>query len=98
MAQIFSVKWYKKFKYIYIPEIMPFFISACSVGIGFCLKSGIAAEVIGIPTGSIGEKMYIAKLWLNTNELFAWTLVIIIISIMFEKLFVRLIERMKKLS
>lgn len=49
MSKIFSVKWYKKFKYIYIPEIMPFFISSCSVGLGFCWKSGIAAEIIGIP-------------------------------------------------
>ena len=92
MSKIFSVKWYKKFKYVYLPEIMPFFVAACSVGLGFCWKSGIAAEIIGIPAGSIGEKMYEAKLFLNTSELFAWTVTIIIISIVFEKTFMYLIK------
>lgn len=92
MAQIFSVKWYKKFKYIYLPATMPIFVSVCSVGLGFCWKSGIAAEVIGKPTGSIGEKIYRAKLFLNTGELFAWTIVIIIISMIFEKTFMKLIK------
>ena len=96
MADLFSVKWYKKFKYVYIPEIMPFFVSACSVGLGLCWKAGIAAEIIGIPLGSIGEKMYEAKLFLNTSELFAWTVTIIIISISFEKLFIKLIKHTSK--
>ncbi|MEG1255308.1 ABC transporter permease subunit [Clostridium sp.] len=92
MAQVFKVGLTKKIRYIYIPEIMPFFISACSVSLGLCWKSGIAAEVIGLPTGSIGEKLYQAKIFLNTGDLFAWTLVIIIISIVFEKLFLSLLK------
>lgn len=74
---------------------MPFFISACSVSLGLCWKSGIAAEVIGLPKGSIGEKLYQAKIFLNTGELFAWTLVIIIVSIVFEKLFIYLLKKLQ---
>ena len=50
-------------------------------------KSGIAAEVIGVPGGSIGEGLYLAKIYLSTAELFAWTFMIIVVSTLFEKLF-----------
>ena len=52
-----------------------------------CWKAGVAAEVIGVPKGSIGEKLYNAKIYLETPDLFAWTIVIIVISFVFEKCF-----------
>ena len=64
----------------------PSFVTACSVGLGFCFKSGIAAEVIGLPANSIGGELYKAKLYLMTPELFAWTIVIVAASVLFEKL------------
>lgn len=92
MSYIFNVTPLKKLLYIYTPQIMPFFISACSLSLGLCWKSGIAAEVIGLPKNSIGEKLYNAKIFLNIDELFAWTTVIIIISIGFEKIMLNLIN------
>ena len=59
-------------------------------GMGF--KSGIAAEVIGVPGGSIGEGLYMAKIYLSTADLFAWTLMIIAVSSVFEKLFLLLLK------
>lgn len=85
MAQVFRLSKGKRVRYIYLPAVLPFFVSACSVGLGFCFKSGIAAEVIGLPVNSIGEKLYEAKLYLMTQELFAWTAVIVGISFLFEK-------------
>jgi NitT/TauT family transport system permease protein len=96
MAKVFHLKGFKKMVSIYIPAVLPFIISGVSVGIGFCWKSGIAAEVIGIPSGSIGERLYEAKLYLMTKELFAWTIVIIIISILFEKVVMYLLRRLQK--
>lgn len=92
MAEVFQLGQAAKLRYLYLPQILPYFVSACSVGLGFCFKSGIAAEVIGLPTGSIGENLYEAKLYLMTPELFAWTFVIIIISFLFEKLVMKLIR------
>lgn len=85
MAIVFEVSWFKRVRYIYTPEIIPYFVSAISVGLGFCWKAGIAAEVIGLPKNSIGEHLYESKIYLMTKELFAWTIVIIIISVIFEK-------------
>lgn len=86
MAKVFRVSATKKVRYIYLPSVMPYFVSACSIGQGFCWKSGIAAEVISLASNSIGERLYEAKLYLNTEELFGWTIVIVILSTLFEKL------------
>jgi ABC-type nitrate/sulfonate/bicarbonate transport system, permease component len=96
MAKVFQIGKAKTIKAIYIPAVIPYFISAVSVGVGLCWKAGIAAEVIGIPTGSIGERLYEAKLYLMTEDLFAWTIVIIMISILFEKFVLLLIRRLQK--
>lgn len=97
MARLFRVKSIKKIKYIYLPSVYPFFYSACQVSLGLCWKSGITAELVGTPSGSIGEKLYQAKLYLDTGELFAWTLIIILISIVFEKFFLAILKiAMKK--
>ncbi len=87
MARVYKFSPLRVLLYIYLPDVMPFFISACSVSLGLCWKSGVAAEVIGITTGSIGENLYRAKLYFETGELLAWTAVIIAVSIAFEKLF-----------
>jgi len=92
MAEVFGIPAYRRIMFIYVSQVLPFFQSACLVGLGLCWKAGIAAEVIGIPQGSIGEKLYMAKIYLAASDLFAWTLTIIIISIIFERLFMLLIR------
>lgn len=85
LAYVFSLSRNKKARAIYIPAVVPYLASAVSVGLGLAFKAGIAAEVIGIPMGSIGGKLYEAKLYLMTGDLLAWTVIIILISIAFEK-------------
>lgn len=96
MTKVFHVGKIGRIVAVYIPSVMPFFISAVSVGVGLCWKAGIAAEVIGIPNGSIGERLYEAKLYLMTKELFAWTIVIILVSILFEKAVLLLVRFLRK--
>lgn len=92
MAQVFSLPAVRVIRYIYISQVMPYFRSACMVALGLCWKAGVAAEVIGIPKGSIGEKLYNAKIYLNTPDLFAWTLVIVLVSQGFERVFLALLD------
>lgn len=93
MARIFRLPPVRTIRYIYLSQVLPFFRAACSVALGLCWKSGVAAEIIGIPQGSIGEKLYHAKVYLDTPDLFAWTLVIVLISLTFEKVFLSLVDR-----
>ncbi len=90
MAKVFHLRWYRKLRAIYLPDVLPYFSSACSISIGLGFKSGIAAEVIGLPDGSIGEMLYQAKIYLSTGEVLAWTIVIVVLSICFEH-FIRML-------
>lgn len=96
MARVFRIGRWRRVKAIYLPAIVPHFVAAISVGVGLCWKAGIAAEVIGIPSGSIGQRLYEAKIYLMTKELFAWTAVIIIISIIFERIVMLLLNLVSK--
>ncbi|MBS5062998.1 MAG: ABC transporter permease subunit [Hungatella hathewayi] len=93
MAQVFRVSTWKRIRFIYVPALLPYLISGCKVALGMSWKSGIAAEVIGVPSSSIGEKLYMAKIYLSTADLFAWTFVIIVISALFEQLFLYLLKK-----
>ena len=64
-----------------------------STALGLCWKAGTAAEVIALSGGSIGEKLYHAKIYFETADLFAWTAAIVLISAAFEKLFLLLVDK-----
>ena len=93
MAEVFRLPLGRRVRAIWLPAVLPAFRQGCSVALGICWKSGVAAEVIGLPDGSIGDALYRAKITLSTGELFAWTFVIILLSAAFEKLFLRLLDR-----
>ena len=91
-AAIFRLSWKRRLLYLWLPQLKPFLMSACSVGLGLSWKAGIAAEIIGIPDGSIGRMFYDAKVYFNTVDLFAWTVIVVLISILFERLFLALLK------
>lgn len=95
MARVFRLSADKRIRAIYLIHVMPFLLSALSVSSGMAWKSGVAAEVIGLPNQSVGEKLYQAKLFLNSAELIAWTITIIIISFIFEKLMMYLAKSLQ---
>ena len=93
MVRVFRLPLGRRVKAIWLPAVLPAFRQGCSVALGICWKSGVAAEVIGLPDGSIGDALYRAKITLSTGELFAWTFVIIVLSAAFEKLFLALLDK-----
>ena len=92
MAQVFDIPFGRRLRSIYVSQVLPYFRAGCSLALGLCWKAGVAAEVIGIPQDSIGENLYNAKIYLDTPRLFAWTLVIICISVLFEKGFLKAVD------
>lgn len=96
MARIFNIPFAKRIFSIYIPNTLPYFLSACSIAVGMAWKAGVAAEIIGLTKNTIGNEVYKAKLYFLTPELFAWTIVIILLSIICElliKLIIKLINK-----
>ena len=84
----------QRFRYIELPKLRPFLLSACRVTTGMAWKAGIAAEIIGVPNGSIGKMLYTAKIYLDTDDLLAWTVIIVVISVVAEKVFLAGLSRL----
>ncbi len=97
MATIYRITPLRKLRYIYFFQVYPFLISAVKISLGLSWKSGVAAEVIGTPDNSIGENLFSAKIFLDTSSLLAWTVVIVIISTLFEKLFLVALRKLNRL-
>ena len=91
-VKVYKISVFRQIRYIYISEIMEIIKSSINVCIGLAFKAGIAAEVIGIPINSIGENLYKSKIYLDTQNLFAWTIAIIMVSMVIEKIIMALIE------
>ncbi|MBQ6231497.1 MAG: ABC transporter permease subunit [Eubacterium sp.] len=87
MAAVFKMKPFHKVKYIYMPALRPAIMSAVQLAVGMGWRSGAAAEVIGQPLLTMGNGLYRSKIFLATDRLFAWTVMIILVSVVSEKLF-----------
>lgn len=93
MADVFHISGVNRFFYIYKPALMPCLMSCLKISLGMSWKSGVAAEIIGMPRYSIGERLYMSKIYLDTAGLFSWTLVVILLSFIFEKAVLYLVKR-----
>lgn len=91
MARVYKVPKTRQIRDIYLPAALPSVTSALSVAIGFAWKSGVAAEVIAIASGSIGGLLYDAKTLLESKDVFAISATVIIISKLSEWLIVKLL-------
>ena len=92
LARVYRIPLRRRIWGIYVPQVLPYFRSAASLGLGLCWKAGVAAEIIGLPAGSMGERLYTAKIYYQTPDLFAWTAAIVAVSALFERLFLRLVD------
>lgn len=86
MADVFRLPFWNRFFYLYRPELRPFLRGSIEAALGMCWKAGVAAEVIGIPARSIGEGLYLSKIYLDTAGVFAWTAAVVLVSFLMEKL------------
>ena len=85
MAQVFHLGRWGTLRAVRFPSVRPYLKAALTTGFGFAWKSGIAAEVICQPRMSVGQNMYAAKAYLETAEVIAWTVVVVLLSVVLEK-------------
>lgn len=93
MLKVFDVSPLRRAGMLYWPSMLPFLLATSNVVVGMSWKSGVAAEIIGIPLGSIGERLYMSKILLETAELFSWTFVIVLVSMVCERIFLVVLTR-----
>ena len=86
-AKVFRIPFLNRLSYLIIPAAVPYTLAASSAGLSLCWKAGIAAELIAQSPNSIGHELYYAKLYVDAESVFAWTAIIILVSVLFEKAF-----------
>lgn len=80
VARLYRLSRGTRLRALYLPALSPFLESALSISVGMSFKAGAAAELIGQPALSLGNGLYRAKIYLETGEIFAWTLSIVLLS------------------
>ena len=93
MLGVFGVAPVRRFLAHTWPQVLPYLVGTSRNVCGMAWKAGVAAELIGSPMGSIGERIYNSKLLLDTAELFAWTIVVVVMSWLCERAFVAVLAR-----
>ena len=96
MADVNGVGIIRRICWIDVPQILPIARPDFKVAAGMCLKAGVSAEVIGLARNSIGEQLYYSKLYIDTVDLFAWSIMVVLLSILLEKIFTALIDLLEK--
>ena len=95
-AKVFGFSRGRTLRRVYLPSVMPYFLSACRTALGLGWKSGIAAEVLTVPAVSIGKLLMEAKQYWEVTDLFAWTLAVILCSLVIEKVLMAAIGRLSR--
>lgn len=86
MGRVFRMGRGKLFFRIYLPSVLGYFRAALITSMGMAFKSGVAAEVLCQPKLSVGTQLYYSKIYLETENLFAWTAVVVSLSVVMEHL------------
>lgn len=95
LARAYRFSRWKKVKLVYLPSVQPYLLSAVTTAMGLAWKSGVAAEVLCTPRQAIGTEVYNAKFYLEIPTLFAWTAVLVILSLTMEWLLSTALRRWK---
>lgn len=84
MAKIYKVGKRGIIKNIYLPSILYNLSSLFHSALGINLKMVIAGEVLGQPKYGIGTSLQLQRMYLNTPGVFAWIVIILLISGIFD--------------
>ena len=96
LAQVCRLPRGRVFRRITLPSVLPHLRAALCSALGLGWKAGVAAEILTVPARSIGKRIYEAKIYLETTELFAWTAAVVLLSLIIEGLLLRLVGRIGK--
>ena len=86
LARAYGFSGWKTVRLVYLPCLRPYFVSAITTATGLAWKSGVAAEVLCLPSSAMGTQIFNTKYYVEIPELFAWTAVVVTLSLLLEKL------------
>ena len=95
VARAYKFSPLKRLKSLYLPSVAPFILSSLRSSLGMAWKASVAAEMIVLAKNSIGKEIYNTKLYsMDEATVFAWTIVVIVLSVILEKLVIYLLVKL----
>lgn len=95
MADVFLTPW-KKLIHVVLPQILPQLFATASTALGFAWKAVITAEILSLPVHGVGRQMQYDKYYYDIPSLFAWTILIILLSVLVESVLRLLLRKAGK--
>lgn len=92
VSKVYHMPLKNRLDYIYLPGVKPYFISAMTLAVGMAFKAGVAAEIIGTPDFSMGERIYMSKIYLDTAGVLSWMITVIFVAYLCEKMLMKLVK------
>jgi len=83
LAQVLRMPQWKVMTKIYLPTILPYFFSGARLAFGFSWRVSLVAETIGSSSG-VGYRLRQAADLIRTDQVFAWTLTLVIMMATIE--------------
>ena len=96
VLRLYAIPLKKRFTIFYYPSLMPYLAPALINSLGLCWKAGVAAEVLARTPFSIGKEISLAKSNIEIEELYAWTLTVIVLSLALEGLVKLLLKKWQR--
>ena len=96
ICTVYNFSYGKKFRLLIFPTLMRFLLPGLLTASGLAFKSGIAAEYISMVKYSIGKEIYDAKTYNERPHMFAWVIVIILLSFVIEFSIKNAVRRIEK--
>lgn len=96
LARAYRFSRLKTVRLVILPSVRPYLLSALTTSMGLAWKAGVAAEVLVLPKPAIGTHIYNTKFYFETPDLFAWTLVVILLSLLLERLVALAVHRLER--
>ncbi|MBQ8431924.1 MAG: ABC transporter permease subunit [Clostridia bacterium] len=93
VAKVYRFSFWKRIRLLILPSLKPYFVSACRTSLGLAWKAGVAAEIIAMPRNTIGAMIGDAKQYIQTADMFAWTITVILLSLVIEFVFAALFDK-----
>lgn len=95
VSDIFELSSKYRFRVLYLPSLKRYLLPSVITSVGLAWKSEIATEIIAYTRNSIGQLINDGKYNLDTPTVFAWTLIVILFSVIFEAIIKLLLRKVK---
>jgi NitT/TauT family transport system permease protein len=91
LARVLRMPRWKIMEKIYLPTILPYFFSGSRLAFGFSWRVSLVAETIGSSSG-VGYRLRQAADLIRTDQVFAWTLTLVILMATIEMALLKPLE------